>query len=521
MSELLNAALTFATAGMPVLPLHHPVEQDDGTFRCSCGHERCASPAKHPRTLQGVKDATTNGQQIREWWASWPDANIGIACGHGHIVVDIDGPDAETRLDELQREHGSLPATMTVHTGRDGGGRHLYFHAVSGAAPHDLGRGLEVRGAGRYVVAAHSRHITGRYYTPIGETVYEAPKWLLEHTANGNGNGHAPPVGDKIRGGERNNTLASLAGTMRRRGMDVAEIEAALQVTNRQRCEPPLEDREVHQIAVSISRYKPADYTPKIDEKTGKLKLSEIPVERGKQLNWLTDTLARDPERPIVACEWQGVRGPEGHVVLKRAGARPIRFEPAAHIMTPLRLSEALAFQREPTDEEPPAFTGAHCRKIAHVIGTLCDSSFALEEQEETEGIVGAFLQASEPVEGFTTHGTTSQRYEAAEALQRPRDESTGFPLGAPRYLIDSATGELIIRVSDLRETARKYVGGSLRRGWLDGRIANLGWSRAQLDGHLLAGRDGRQGGPHLRCEVYRGHLGAMVSSGHDEPVTT
>ena len=44
---------------------------------------------------------------------------------------------------------------------------------------------------------------------------------------------------------------------MRRRGMGEAEILAALQVANEQRCQPPLEAREVEKIAASVARYEP------------------------------------------------------------------------------------------------------------------------------------------------------------------------------------------------------------------------------------------------------------------------
>jgi putative DNA primase/helicase len=56
----------------------------------------------------------------------------------------------------------------------------------------------------------------------------------------------------------RNDTLTSLAGTMRRCGMGAEEIEAALLVTNNKRCDPPLAEDEVRKIASSVCRYKPA-----------------------------------------------------------------------------------------------------------------------------------------------------------------------------------------------------------------------------------------------------------------------
>jgi hypothetical protein len=65
-------------------------------------------------------------------------------------------------------------------------------------------------------------------------------------------------IGGAIPEGHRNDTLMSLAGTMRRRGMGAEEIEAALLVTNNKRCDPPLATDEVKKIASSVCRYKPA-----------------------------------------------------------------------------------------------------------------------------------------------------------------------------------------------------------------------------------------------------------------------
>ena len=60
-----------------------------------------------------------------------------------------------------------------------------------------------------------------------------------------------------IREGKRNSTLASLAGTMRKRGLAQEAITAALLIQNRERCEPPLDEGEVERIAASIGRYEP------------------------------------------------------------------------------------------------------------------------------------------------------------------------------------------------------------------------------------------------------------------------
>ena len=61
-----------------------------------------------------------------------------------------------------------------------------------------------------------------------------------------------------VQEGGRNNVLTSHAGSLRRRGMSDAAIEAALQAENLAKCKPPLDPIEVSTIAASILRYPAA-----------------------------------------------------------------------------------------------------------------------------------------------------------------------------------------------------------------------------------------------------------------------
>jgi hypothetical protein len=60
-----------------------------------------------------------------------------------------------------------------------------------------------------------------------------------------------------IRDGQRNVTLASVAGSLRDRGLDAATICIVLLEVNQRRCEPPLAKAEVVGIGRSIGRYPP------------------------------------------------------------------------------------------------------------------------------------------------------------------------------------------------------------------------------------------------------------------------
>src|SRR5207302_1891038 len=67
----------------------------------------------------------------------------------------------------------------------------------------------------------------------------------------------ANPVPGVIADGLRNKTLASIAGSLRQRGLARDVILACLEVVNAKQCVPPLPFKEVEQIADSISSYSP------------------------------------------------------------------------------------------------------------------------------------------------------------------------------------------------------------------------------------------------------------------------
>jgi hypothetical protein len=71
----------------------------------------------------------------------------------------------------------------------------------------------------------------------------------------------APEVGARIASGGRNKELTSIAGTMRRRGLEEEEMAAALLKVNARRCDPPLPEREVLGIARSVAGYPPDNAT--------------------------------------------------------------------------------------------------------------------------------------------------------------------------------------------------------------------------------------------------------------------
>jgi len=265
-SSLLRAALRYAELGFPVFP--------------------CAPDGKVPITPRGFKDATTDPAQIEKWWEKYPDANIGIPTA-GLLVVDVDGEDNPWPADpERAGDLASGPISLTPR-----GGRHHIFRQPAGRTWRNttgrIAEHVDTRADGGYIVVPPSV-VDGKSYrwaetfelaaspdklpVPPGWLVglLDSPGELFSGRATG-GDGqilvpgaHASPQGadlpadgNLIPAGQRNATLARLAGNMRRVGMTREEILAALERTSRDRCRPPLPAREVERIAVSICRYEP------------------------------------------------------------------------------------------------------------------------------------------------------------------------------------------------------------------------------------------------------------------------
>ena len=253
--DVLLYAQAFVRSGFHVLPLHCLV----GDI-CSCGDADCSSPGKHPRTLNGVKGATDDGQIVEKWFAQ--RANLGVATGNGVFVVDVDMPDGNETLFALEQKHGALPTTFTTTTGR--GGTHYWFTCDKEIknSTGKLGPCLDIRAAGGYVVAPPS--VTEQTYAidpGQGSTVAAAPEWLvrLVRKKANKRNADSPEVADAVIEGGRNGHLISQGGAMRRRGFSYESILAALMGENEAKCSPPLSEAEVITIAKSAAKYEPEE----------------------------------------------------------------------------------------------------------------------------------------------------------------------------------------------------------------------------------------------------------------------
>jgi len=168
MSEnaIFQGALVYTQMGYPVFP--------------------CVPDKKQPLTRHGFKDATTDWDQITEWWMKWPNANIGLPTA-GMIVIDVDGPDNLWPEDPSQ--HFDISESVISNT--PSGGTHYIFQSppwneyrnTSG----QIAPKVDTRANGGYIIAVPSI-VNGIQYeyvkgNALNRPLFELPLppgWLMD-----------------------------------------------------------------------------------------------------------------------------------------------------------------------------------------------------------------------------------------------------------------------------------------------------------------------------------------------------
>jgi len=276
MSQKLRFARYYASLGIPVFPVRHIV---DG--KCSCGNSSCDSPGKHPEYEKGyfehgLTDATTNIEKIDEWWAKWPNANIGGVMGErsGIICIDFDDMNWFDNQSELDIE---LPETPLSITGK---GLH-YFYKYPGptrSAKRIQKYPIDSRADGGYVLLAPSDHISGRKYEwKLGFPDVEiapCPQWWIDLLAKSNDKPKIENSGEKINEGGRNDTIFTYAYELFiKEKYSYDDVEAMVFGLNYKKCVPPMNDQEVINIVRSAFQRK-----EKVEEEQAEL-LSHVDME--------------------------------------------------------------------------------------------------------------------------------------------------------------------------------------------------------------------------------------------------
>lgn len=185
--------------------------------------------------------------------------NWGIYCGASDLtVIDIDLKNNKSEQDvykELVPDLKELPNTLTVRTPSKG--IHRYYSGLMRSSISKICKNVDIKSIGGYVVCPGSR-IKENTYTIIDnpDTVADIPKWFKD-LSNQKSKPEIPEGDLLVERGQRNQTLTSLAGAMRTRGMGYTAILSALSEMNENQTSSPLPIHEIKIIAQSVASYKP------------------------------------------------------------------------------------------------------------------------------------------------------------------------------------------------------------------------------------------------------------------------
>lgn len=269
---------------------------------------------KTPATRNGFKDASDNPGTVEAWWLQNPDYNIGIATGHGLVVVDIDnhpeeGKDGLSTLREWENEHGELKPTWTVLTGT-GGYHYWYTTDQDYKNAVEILPAIDIRSLGGYVVAPPSIHPNGDVYqwealgdpedTPIAPlegsalqlvrmTFKKKEQQSSESTYKGL---------TEIGKGHRQAVLMSLIGRLKNMDLTDDAIMAAIRYENDAKCKPPMTEEELQK---EIFPFLKRDITPHSDWTSTVLPVNDLdPSDFPKPVQLSTIWSSPPPLAPVL-----------------------------------------------------------------------------------------------------------------------------------------------------------------------------------------------------------------------------
>lgn len=260
LSELGQAAVWYCEHGFGIIPIQ--------------------VRGKQPVTANGLNDWFNDPDDARKLWGQHPNLNIAIVCGSASnnlVVLDFDEDDAKDvhgfdTLSEWEDESGELPPTATAITGR--GGMHYLYRASRPYHPSvNRDFGVDVRGEGSYIVAPPSIHPNGRAYEwNHGDAPWERDvaavdanvDAFIDYVQRNGGVGQDDKeqserfqLPQRIKGGERNDTLYRYGCSLRSRGYADDAIDAMVRQANDRNCITPVEEDELKGIIKQICKKGP------------------------------------------------------------------------------------------------------------------------------------------------------------------------------------------------------------------------------------------------------------------------
>lgn len=235
MSELKNNALNYVKKGFKVFPLK--------------------PNTKGEQVLESWKyESTTNLNQIDYWWNKNPNYNIGLVTGNGLLVIDIDVKNGKDGLQSIKKHGKGLPATAIIKT--PSGGYHLYYHVNKTISNRvNLYDGIDIRGDGGYVLGIGSKTDKGIYMLYKDVPIANANEKVYEFIEQQNKKEKYVENSQQVTEGGRNDYLFRIGCYLQQKGLSNRTIQKSLEIENEEKCNPPLETKEVMQIIESVFRY--------------------------------------------------------------------------------------------------------------------------------------------------------------------------------------------------------------------------------------------------------------------------
>lgn len=267
-STTTGRALAASEAGWRIYPIW-PVDEQRV---CTCPRrDNCGSPGKHPWTRHGIKDATSDQQEIAAMFAERPGANVGLATGKdsGVVALDLDTwHGGGQSLTDLETQYGKLPPTRLDQSQKDLHWLFSFPQHLERLPSRVVAPGLELKADGAGLVLPPSRGVYSYYSVLIEGPMAPLPQWIVDlatklHVIEGDG--PEKPTASKYvlperiheSSPSRNRTLYGYGCSLRAHGWSHSAILTELRKVNAERCIPPLGDSEVRNIAKSAAAHEP------------------------------------------------------------------------------------------------------------------------------------------------------------------------------------------------------------------------------------------------------------------------
>lgn len=188
---MFEAVKKYIKRGIPVFPCREKDESDGkgNILRAKSPRSFVDYTKNKPIFVNGFKDATCDYEICKDRW-SWnttKNSAIGMPTGKasGFTVIDLDrghkdGNDGVQTWKELNKQHGTEPVNTTV-VKTPSGGYHLYYqYEESVKCTNKLGKGIDIKNNGGYVILPPSKLLNGKYefYNKIKPN--KIHQWILD-----------------------------------------------------------------------------------------------------------------------------------------------------------------------------------------------------------------------------------------------------------------------------------------------------------------------------------------------------